>query len=264
MESKRFSGRYLIITGGGRGIGQAIAIRFAREGAEVMLVGRTLEALEQTAAMIEGEGGRAWAYRADVTDSAKMQRLVDDAMQRWKRIDVLINNAGVDDDTPFLEIREENWDRILNTNLRAPFILSQKVAREMVKTGGGVILHNASIDALGGDGTYASYNAAKAGLIGLNRTMAMELAPHGIRVNCVSPGYTHTVMTEKAAGKKMMDYMLHSFERVPMGRLVRTDEIAAAFAFLASDDASAITGTNLVVDCGVTANWFILETLPNI
>jgi NAD(P)-dependent dehydrogenase (short-subunit alcohol dehydrogenase family) len=262
MEQKRFSGSHVIITGAGRGIGQTAAVRFTREGAEVMLVGRTLEALEQTAAMIKGQGGRAWVYRADVTDSQEMQRLVNDAMERWKRIDVLINNAGVDDDTPFLEITEESWDRVMNTNLRAPFILSQKVAREMVKTGGGVILHNASIDALGGDGTYASYNAAKAGLLGLNRTMAMELAPHGIRVNCVSPGYTHTVMTEKAAGKKTMDYLLHSFERVPMGRLVKTEEIASAFAFLASDEASAITGTNLVVDCGVTANWYILETLP--
>ena len=134
----------------------------------------------------------------------------------------------------------------------------------MVKNGGGVILHNASIDALGGEGTFASYNASKAGLLGLNRTMAFELARHNIRVNCVSPGYTHTDMTEAAVGKKMMEYLQNSFARVPMGRLVKSSEVAAAFAFLASDDASAITGTNLIVDCGLTSNWYIPETLPNL
>jgi NAD(P)-dependent dehydrogenase (short-subunit alcohol dehydrogenase family) len=132
----------------------------------------------------------------------------------------------------------------------------------MARLGGGVILHNASIDALGGDGPFASYNAAKAALLGLNRTMALELASDGIRVNCVSPGFTHTDMTERAVGPKLMEYLTTSFERVPMRRLVKPDEVAAAFAFLASDDASGITGQNVVVDCGLTSNWYILETLP--
>jgi NAD(P)-dependent dehydrogenase (short-subunit alcohol dehydrogenase family) len=140
--------------------------------------------------------------------------------------------------------------------------MSQHAAREMAKTGGGVILHNASIDASGADGAFASYNASKAALLGLNRTMAVELAPHGIRVNCVSPGFTHTDMTERAVGPKLMEYLTTSFERVPMRRLVLPGEIAAAFAFLASDDATAITGQNIVVDCGLSANLFILETLP--
>jgi NAD(P)-dependent dehydrogenase (short-subunit alcohol dehydrogenase family) len=183
-------------------------------------------------------------------------------MERWGRIDVLVNNAGIDDETPFLEIAEASWDAVITTNLKGPLLMSQRVARELAKAGGGVILHTASIDALGGDGSFASYNASKAALLGLNRTMALELASEGIRVNCVSPGFTHTDMTERAVGPKMMEYLTTSFERVPMRRLVRPDEIAAAFAFLASDDASAITGQNLVVDCGLTANWFILETLP--
>jgi NAD(P)-dependent dehydrogenase (short-subunit alcohol dehydrogenase family) len=140
--------------------------------------------------------------------------------------------------------------------------MSQRVARAMRDAGGGVILHNISIDASGGDGPFASYNSAKAGLLGLNRTMALELAEHGIRVNGVSPGFTHTDMTEKAVGPKLMEYMNGQWPRVPMRRLVKPEEIAAAFAFLASDDASAITGHNLTVDCGLTANWFILETLP--
>ena len=126
-----------------------------------------------------------------------------------------------------------------------------------------MILHTASIDASGGDGPYAAYNASKAGLLGLNRTMALELAAHGIRSNCVSPGFTHTAMTEQAVGPKLLGYLNGSFARVPMKRLVRTEEVAQAFLFLASDQASAITGIDLRVDAGLTANWYILETLPD-
>ena len=264
MQSRRFINRNIIITGSGRGIGQATAFRFADEGAYVMLIGRTLDALRHTEKKITESAGKAWIHQADVTETEQVQGIVDEAVKHWARIDVLINNAGIEDQTPFLKIEEKNWDRVVATDLKAHFLLSQRVAREMVKSGGGVILHNASIDALGGDGPFASYNASKAGLLGLNRTMAFELARHNIRVNCVSPGYTHTAMTEAAVGKKMMKYLQLSFDRVPMGRLVKSSEVAAAFAFLASDDASAITGTNLVVDCGLTANWYIPETLPDL
>jgi NAD(P)-dependent dehydrogenase (short-subunit alcohol dehydrogenase family) len=197
-----------------------------------------------------------------VSLSADAGGMVDAALDRWDRIDVLVNNAGIDDETPFLDMDEENWDAVIATNLKGPFVVSQRIGRVMAEQGGGVILHNASIDASGGDGPFASYNASKAGILGLNRTMAVELAPHGIRVNAVSPGFTHTDMTERAVGPKLMEYLLHDFDRVPMRRLVKPEEIAAAFAFLASDDASGITGINLTVDCGLTANWYILETLP--
>jgi NAD(P)-dependent dehydrogenase (short-subunit alcohol dehydrogenase family) len=258
----RFDGKGVIVTGGGRGIGQATAQRFASEGADVLVAGRTPGPLAETVALIEAEGGKAVAHAADVTSSDQVAGLVAAALERWGRIDVLVNNAGIDDETPFLEMQEETWRAVVDTNLTAPFLLSQAAAREMVKAGGGVILHNASIDASGGDGPFASYNASKAGLLGLNRTMALELAPLGIRVNCVSPGFTHTLMTEKAVGPKMMEYLNGGFERVPMRRLVKPSEIASAFAYLASDDASGITGINLTVDCGLTANWYILETLP--
>ena len=184
-------------------------------------------------------------------------------MERWGRIDVLVNNAGIDDETPFLEIEEKNWDAVIATNLTGPFLMSQRVARELVKTGGGVILHNASIDASGGDGPFASYNASKAGLLGLNRTMAIELAPYRIRVNCVSPGYTESANLAYFVGPEVAQYLKTSFDRVPMKRMVLTDEIAAAFAFLASDDASGITGTELKVDCGLTSNLYVLETMPS-
>lgn len=259
MTTGRFAGKNVIVTGAGRGIGRAIAARFAREGAAVMAIGRSREPIEETAELC---GKDAWAHAADVGAAGEVQDAVDAAAERWGRIDVLVNNAGIDDETPFLEIEEENWDDVVRTNLKGAFLMSQRVARAMARTGGGVILHNASIDALGGDGPFASYNASKAALLGLNRTMALELARDGIRVNCVSPGFTHTDMTERAVGPKLMEYLTTTFERVPMRRLVKPDEIASAFAFLASDDASAITGQNLVVDCGLTANWYILETLP--
>lgn len=254
----RFEGKTVIVTGAGRGIGRAIAERFASEGADVLCVGRTREPLEETAALC----GSAWVVTGDVSRSEDVDGVLAAALERWERIDVLVNNAGIDDETPFLDMSEEDWRAVIATNLTGVFLMSQRVARTMRDSKGGVILHNISIDALGGDGPFASYNASKAALLGLNRTMALELAQYGIRVNGVSPGFTHTDMTERAVGPKLMAYLNGSFERVPMRRLVKPAEIAAAFAFLASDDASAITGQNLVVDCGLTANWFILETLP--
>jgi NAD(P)-dependent dehydrogenase (short-subunit alcohol dehydrogenase family) len=258
----RFAGRGVIVTGGGRGIGQATARAFAAEGADVLVLGRTVADLEDTVAQITADGGQAWLLPCDVTNEAQVEETVTRAASRWDRIDVLINNAGVDDDTPFLEIDRARWRAVVDTNLTGVFLMSQAVGREMAKTGGGVILHTASIDASGGDGPYAAYNASKAGLLGLSRTMALELAAHRIRSNCVSPGFTHTVMTEKAVGPKLMDYLNGSFARVPMKRLITTDEIAQAFLFLASGQASAITGIDLRVDGGLTANWYILETLP--
>jgi NAD(P)-dependent dehydrogenase (short-subunit alcohol dehydrogenase family) len=255
---RRFEGRNVIVTGAGQGIGRAIAGRLAEEGADVMLVGRRPEPLERAAR----ELGSAWAFTGDVSSAADVDRALAAASERWGRIDVLVNNAGIAEEVPFLEIEEAGWDAVLGTNLRGAFLMGQRVARAMAETGGGSIVHVASIDASGADGPYASYNASKAGLLGLSRTMAMELAPHGIRVNCVSPGFTHTEMTEVAVSPEQMDYLVNRFDRVPMRRLVKPEEIAAAVAFLASDDASAITGIDLTVDCGLTANWYILESIP--
>jgi len=262
VTARRFEGKNVIVTGAGQGIGQAIADRFAVEGADVMLIGRRQDPLQETARRIASAGGRSWAHIADVSDSGAVDRAVEAATERWGRIDVLVNNAGIAEEKPFLEIEDGGWDSVLATNLRGAFLMAQRVARTQIASGSGSIIHIASIDASGGDGPYASYNASKAGLLGLNRTMALELGRHGIRVNCVSPGFTHTEMTEVGVPPGMMDYLVHRFDRVPLRRLVRPEEIAAACAFLASDDASAITGIDLTVDCGLTANWYILESIP--
>jgi NAD(P)-dependent dehydrogenase (short-subunit alcohol dehydrogenase family) len=261
VTERRFEGKNVIVTGAGQGIGRAIAQRFAAEGGDVMLIGRRPEPLAETAGMIEADSGKSFVQLCDVSSSTDVAAAVAAAMERWGRIDVLVNNAGIAEEKPFLEIEDDGWDAVIATNLTGAFLMARDVAKEQAKTGGGAIVHIASIDASGGDGPYASYNAAKAGLLGLSRTMALELGPLGIRVNCVSPGFTHTEMTEVGVPPGMMDYLLTSFDRVPLRRLVRPDEIAAACAFLASDDASAITGIDLTVDGGLTANWYILETL---
>ena len=237
------------MTGGGRGIGEAAARRFAGEGADVMLIARTRAQVEAAAAAITATGGRAWAHTADVSDEGQVQAAVDAAIERWGRIDVLVNNAGIDDDCPFLEVTAAGWHAVLGVNLTGPFLMSQRVGREMARTGGGAIVHIASIDALGADGNQVAYNASKAGLLGLNRTMATELAPLGIRSNVVNPGYTATPLTRQYVGEQMYEYMTSSFARVPQGRMASVDEIAA-------------TGTDLTVDGGTTANLYIVETLP--
>ena len=148
--------------------------------------------------------------------------------EHWGRIDVLVNNAGIAEEKPFLEIEDESWDRILATNLRGAFLMAQRVARVQAAAGSGSIVHIASIDASGGDGPYASYNASKAGLLGLNRTMALELGPHGVRVNCVSPGFTHTEMTEVGVPAGMMEYLVAPLRPGPPApsRATRGDRVS--------------------------------------
>lgn len=261
-ECRRFTGRTVIVTGSGRGIGESIARRFADEGADVLVAGRTPEPLDETVAKIQEAGGSAWAKTVDIASAQDVDALVTAAMERWGRIDVLVNNAAVFDEPPFLENDAETFRRTLDVNVTGTFLISQRVAREMAALRRGAIVHISSIDALGADGPYSAYTATKAAVVSLARTMAVELAEHGIRTNCVAPGFVNTDMVHKITPPNIMEYMLGSFDRVPMRRLVEPEEIAAAVAFLASDDASAIMGTNLVVDCGMTANIYALETLP--
>lgn len=263
---ERFPGRYadqvVLVTGGAQGLGRAMVRRFASEGARVHFVDVNPDAGAEVLDSLDGNGH---AYRqVDITDAAATRIWVDDVAANEGRIDVLVNNAGVSGvEAPFLELSTEAWDRIFAVNLRAPFLISRWVARHMVERGGGgVILHNASIAALATDGPFAHYSAAKAGLLALTRSMAVELAPHRIRVNAVSPGYTRTEMTTQFFDPATIDHLTRDFARGPLRRLVEPAEVAAAFAWLASDEASGTTGANLVVDGGLTANLYILESLP--
>jgi meso-butanediol dehydrogenase / (S,S)-butanediol dehydrogenase / diacetyl reductase len=258
----RFRGKTVIVSGGGRGIGEATARRFAAEGAEVLVVARTATEVDAVAASIGEAGGAAWSFTADVSDRQSVSRVIEAARARWPRIDILVNCAGIDHDCPFLDFPEEEWERVLGVNLTGAFLMGQAVAQVMASGGGGAIVHISSIDAYGADGNQVAYNASKAGMLGLSRTMAMELAPHHVRSNVVSPGYTATPLTRQYVGEEMYEYMTSDFARIPQQRMATPAEVAAAVVFLASDDAAAITGTELVVDGGTTANLYIVETLP--
>lgn len=261
-KSRRFVGRSAIVTGAGQGIGKSIALRLALEGADVLVAGRIRTKLDQTVKAIREAGGRAWAKTADISSADEVDALVSAAMDRWGQIDVLVNNAAVFDEPPFFENSPETFRATLDINITGTFLMSQRTAREMARRSRGAIVHITSIDALGADGPYSAYAATKAAVVSLARNMAIELAPFGIRTNCVAPGFVGGDMTDRITPPNVMHYMRRSFDRVPIRRLVEPEEIAAAVAFLASDDASAITGINLVVDGGMTANLYVLETLP--
>lgn len=262
-QRPRFSGRTALVTGGGRGIGEAVARRLAAEGAQVVIVSRTASEVERVAAELRADGASAAALVADVADAGQAQAAVDGTVERFGAIDVLVNNAGFSMQGPLLEVPADEWEQVVAVNLTGPFRMTQYAGRCMRDAGGGgAIVHVSSMDAHGWDGPAASYNSAKAGLLGLNRAVAVELAPHGIRSNVVSPGFVATAAIRDHVSDALWGYLSSSFERVPQRRMIAPEEVAAAIAFLASDDASAITGAELVVDAGTTANLYVYDTFP--
>jgi NAD(P)-dependent dehydrogenase (short-subunit alcohol dehydrogenase family) len=257
-------GRVALITGAARGLGAGIAHHFAKQGAAVALMGRSAAPLEEVSAAIRAETDtRPSVHLGDVGKAEDAARVVQEVIDRHLRIDLLVNNAGIVDQAAFLDITVEGWNSVIATNLSGVFLMTQSVARRMRDSGGGAVVNIASIDAYGTDGPQASYTAAKAGLIGLTKAAATELAPLGIRVNSVSPGWTRTKMVEEFVTATALEHMLKNFTRVPMRRMVEIDEVAAAVAFLASSAASGITGIDVPVDCGTLANLFVYETLPD-
>jgi meso-butanediol dehydrogenase / (S,S)-butanediol dehydrogenase / diacetyl reductase len=259
----KLDGKIAIVTGAGRGIGAGTALELATRGATLALMGRTASTLEKSAESIRRScGTQVSVHPGDVTDERSVESVIESVLQKHGRIDVLVNNAGIVDQAKFLDIGMAGWNSVIATNLTGVFLMTQRVARRMRATDGGSVVNIASIDAYGTDGPQASYTVAKAGVIGLTKTAATELAPIKVRVNSVSPGWVHTQMVEEFVSADAMKYLRGNFVRVPMQRLVEINEVARAVAFLAGPDSSAITGIDVPVDCGTLANLFVFETLP--
>lgn len=250
-------GKAALVTGGGRGLGLAIARKLAEDGARVAIVGRNAEVLDKAAASFDTE---VLTIAADITTTSGLDRVFSELRSWAGRLDIAVNNAGIAHEAAFTEISRESWETVLTTNLTAPFLVTQRATDLM--TGGGAVVNIGSIDAYAADGPFASYVAAKAGLVALTKAAAVELAARRIRVNCVSPGWALTDMAAEATSPAMLHHMRTDFARVPQRRLITPEEVANAVAFLAGPAASAITGIDLVVDAGTLANLYILETLP--
>ena len=248
-DVRRFEDRTAVVTGGSLGSGRAVAERLASEGARVLITGRNAERLEQTAREIEGE---VIYLAGDVADAETPQNIVDFAMGRWGRIDVLVNNAAVHDQAGFLEQTKNDWDYVLAAVLTGPYFLAQKCAQIMLRERRGAIVNIASIDGHGYDGPAPAYGAAKAGLINVTRHMAVVVGAYGVRVNSLSPGVVATSWIE--ALPELYEQFSRELGRVPLKRIIKPREIAAVVAFLASDESSAITGAEHLVDAGLLAD----------
>jgi len=247
----RLSGRVALVTGASRGIGRAIACALAAAGAAVVLVARDADRLAAAVDEITGAGGRAVAAPGDVLAPGAPARLVSGAVDAFGRLDVLVNNAGMNRPGPALELDEDSWDRVVDLNLKAPFFLSQAAARVMAAQGTGVIINLASTMGAVGDAGRAPYCASKHGVVGLTRALAVEWAPLGIRVNAVGPTWVETDLTRRSLADPA--FRADVLGRVPLGRLPEVDEVAEAVVYLASDAARSITGHHLLLDGGWTA-----------
>jgi len=248
----RLEGKACLVTGGGTGIGRATALRFAREGASVAVCGRRPGPLADTVGAVRDLGGVAVACHADVSVESGARGAVDFALEAFGRLDVLVNNAGaIRRDLPADRTPVEEWDRLIATNPRSVFLVSKVAIPRMIESGGGAIVNVSSILGLLSGPGFAAYAAAKAGILGLTRSMAFDYGRHGLRVNAVCPGLVHTPMAE-AERPDFVERVPEYAAEHPLGRIGRPEDIAAAILFLASEDAAWITGAHLVVDGGYT------------
>ncbi|AEG59997.1 3-oxoacyl-[acyl-carrier-protein] reductase [Desulforamulus ruminis] len=242
------NGKVAIVTGASRGIGRAIALTMAGAQADIVInyAGRA-DAAEETAEMIRQLGRKALVYRADVSDSQQVQQMVEATVAEFGKIDILVNNAGITRDNLILRMKEEDWDTVMAVNLKSAFNTIKAVAKPMVKARGGRIINISSVVGLYGNAGQANYAAAKAGLIGLTKTMAKELGSRNITVNAVAPGFIMTDMTENLGGEAKEKLA----SSTALNRLGKPEDVASLVAFLASDFCGYITGQVIGVDGGI-------------
>jgi 3-oxoacyl-[acyl-carrier protein] reductase len=236
-----------VVTGAGRGIGRAIALKFASEGADVVCVSRTQENSEKVANEIRALGRKAWAHAVDVSDSAAVNAAAEKILADCPKVDILVNNAGVTKDGLLMRMSDADWDTVLNTNLKGAFLLTKAFTRTFAKQRSGRIINVASVIGLIGNAGQCNYAASKAGLIGFTQSVARELASRGVTCNALAPGFIETDMTA-VLGEEMKKELL---KKIPLNCLGQADDIANAALFLASPGARYITGQVLTVDGGM-------------
>jgi NAD(P)-dependent dehydrogenase (short-subunit alcohol dehydrogenase family) len=248
------NGKRVLISGGSSGIGLATAERFLEEGSRVFVCGVHPGQVEAAVAGLTSKGEIS-GLACDVSREADVAHMAGLAARALGGVDVLVNNAGIARRDPFLTIAAADWDRILAVNLRGMFLVAQAVSRQMVERGDGVIINMCSTNGVAGEEDYAHYNASKGGVLLLTKTMAVELGRHGIRVNALCPGYIRTPLNDAIAAEIGGDEFETRYvrDRIPLGRVGRAEDVAAAYAFLASDDAAFIHGSALVIDGGQLA-----------
>ncbi|WP_145047122.1 SDR family NAD(P)-dependent oxidoreductase [Paenibacillus xylanexedens] len=248
-------GQTALVTGAGRGIGKAIAIGLAESGSDVVLVSRTFSEIEETAAYIqEHTGRRAIALTADVTSRQQLEETFREAIAAMGRLDILVNNAGMNIRTPALEVTDEQWETIMQTNLKSAFVASQIAGQHMKDQGGGKIVNISSVGGHTALRTGVVYGSTKAAMIHMTKVLAMEWGKYGIRVNAVGPWYFRTPLTEKLLNDAQ--YLGEIIERTPLQRVGELHEVVGPVIFLASDAAGYITGQTLLVDGGMSIYGF--------
>jgi 3-oxoacyl-[acyl-carrier protein] reductase len=243
----RLKDKVAIVTGSARGIGKAIALQLAEEGCTVIISDLDETGAGAVAKTIGNRGGRAEAVKSDISNSADVDSLIEKTLNKFNQIDILVNNAGITRDTLLMRMKEEDWDTVMRVNLKGAFLCSKRVIRPMMRKGSGKIINIASIVGLIGNAGQANYAASKAGLIGLTKSMAKEVAAKNIQVNAIAPGYIETEMTANLPEEIRQGYL----NNIPAGRAGTPEEIGHMVAFLASQDSNYITGQVITIDGGL-------------